>query len=280
MILTALGLAVIAATPATMPAQLAAARPGDRIVMAPGSYEPVTIVNRAFSPPLTLDAGKARFRLVIRKSSGIRVIGGELGPALGSDPDNTFKLGPLGYAALVAASSDVGFSGTIFADAVRGMTIAQSSDVTVDRATLTRLKTDGIDIALSRRITVTNSTCTDFAPRPGDHPDCIQMWSRPDAPPTSDIVIRGNTATGEMQGFSGFNHVRNGVDDGGFDRITIENNTVHGTYPHGVALVAGRDSRIVGNKTRTLPGARWRVSVNVKECTRCVVERNDVGPKP
>lgn len=280
MLIAALGLAVVSATPATMPAVLAAARPGDRIVMAPGMYEPVVILDRQFSPPLTLDAGKARFRLAIRRSSGVRVIGGELGPALGKDPENTMKLGPLGYAASVSHSSDVGFSGTIFADAVRGLTIGKSSDVTVDRATLTRLKTDGIDIALSRRVTVTNSTCTDFTPRPGDHPDCIQMWSRPEEPPTSDVVLRGNTARGAMQGFSGFNHVRKGVDDGGFDRITIENNTVYGTYPHGVALFAGRDSRITGNKTRALPGGRWRVGVNIRDCTRCVVENNDVGPKP
>lgn len=280
MFVAVLGLAIVTATPATMPSVLASASSGDRIVMAPGTYDQVQIVNRNFSPPLTLDAGKARFRLLIRESSGVRVIGGELGPALGKDPENTLRIGPLGYAAQVSSSRDVEFSGTIFADAVRGLTIGRSSDIKVDRATLTRLKTDGIDIALSRRVTVTNSTCTDFSPRPGDHPDCIQMWSRPKLPPTSDIILRGNTARGEMQGFSGFNHVRKGVDDGGFDRITIENNTVYGTYPHGVALFSGRDSRIVGNKTRSLPEARWRVTVNVRDCTRCVVENNDIGPKP
>ncbi len=280
MIAAVLGLAVIAATPSTMPDRLAAARPGDRIVMGPGMYEPVIIEGRDFAPPLTLDAGKARFRLVVRKSSGVRVIGGELGPALGADPENTYKIGPNGYAATVSQSRDVGFSGTIFADAVRGLTIGRSSDVTVDRATLTRLKTDGINISLSRRVTVTNSSCTEFTPRPGDHPDCIQMWSRPEAPPTSDIVLRGNTARGTMQGFTGFNHVRKGVDDGGFDRITIENNTVYGTYPHGVALFAARDSRVVGNKTRPLPGSRFKVGVNLRDCVRCVVDGNDVGRKP
>jgi hypothetical protein len=280
MLALVLGLAVISATPADIGPRLSSARAGDTVTFAPGNYGEVAIRDRAFDPPLTLQAGKARFRLVIDKSSGIRVVGGELGPALGDNPNDTGRLGKLGYAANVIQSQDIGFSGTAFTDAVRGLVIDRSSHITVDRATLTRLITDGINIALSHHVTVTNSTCSDFTPRPADHPDCIQMWSRPTAPPTSDIVLRGNVARGTMQGFTGFNHVRNGVNDGGYDRIVIEDNEVYGTYPQGVSIANARDSVIRRNKTRAIAGARGRVSVNTPLCERCQVEDNDIGPKP
>lgn len=275
----ALGLAVIAATPATLPARLNTVRPGDTLNLAPGNYGDVVLSGRNFDPPLTINAGTARFRFVAENASGITVNGGELGPALGPDPDNTFKLGARGYAAHVQRSRRIVFNGTTFADAVRGLVIGESTDIAVDRAKLTRLKTDGINIASSQRVIVTRSECTEFTPRPKDHPDCIQMWSRPNLPPTANVTLRDNVARGDMQGFTGFNHMRNGVDDGGFDNIVIENNRVFGTFPQGVALMKARNSRVVGNVTRTLPGARYKTNINVKYCTGCTVERNDIGPK-
>jgi hypothetical protein len=97
-------------------------------------------------------------------------------------------------------------------------------------------------------------------PLNGEHPDCVQLWSRPDAPPTSDIVIRFNRAYGPTQGFSGFNHVRNGVDDGGFDRITIEGNAVDGAFPQAISLMSGRDSAVRNNRVATYPDAPFRAS--------------------
>ena len=279
MIAIGIALVALAATPANFAQKLAVVRGGDTLVLAPGNYVEVAFRKRDFSPPLTIEAGTARFRFVAENSSGIRVVGGILGPALGDDPENTWKLGPLGYAAKVTRSRDIGFNGTTFADAVRGLVIHQSTDIKIDRGTLTRLKSDGINISSSQRVTVNRSTCTEFSPRKGDHPDCIQMWSRPGWAPTGNVTLTNNVSKGEMQGFTGFNHVRNGVDDGGFDNIVIENNRITGTYPQGIALGMARNSRVVGNTTRTLPGARWRVNVNVRDCDKCVVERNDIGFK-
>jgi len=71
----------------------------------------------------------------------------------------------------------------------------------------------------------------------------------------ADIVIRGNVMEGEMQGIFLGNHVRKGVDDGGFDRITIENNEVTVSFPQGIGLFDARDSVVRNNTVRTIPGS-------------------------
>jgi hypothetical protein len=70
------------------------------------------------------------------------------------------------------------------------------------------------------------------------------------------IVIRNNKAIGDMQGFTAFNHVRKGIDDGGFDRITIEHNFARITAYHGVTVMNCRDCIIRHNRVETLPNAR------------------------
>jgi parallel beta-helix repeat protein len=77
-----------------------------------------------------------------------------------------------------------------------------------------------------------------------------------------------------MQGFTAFNHVRNGVDDGGFDRLIIKDNVVNSSFTHGVAVMACRDCTITGNRASSTPGSKWRTKVNIYDCVRCTVERN------
>jgi hypothetical protein len=87
------------------------------------------------------------------------------------------------------------------------------------------------------------------------HPDGVQLWSRPTSPPSCDIIIEDNHIEGEAQGIGCFNHVRDGVDDGGFDRITIRRNRIIGGLSWGICLTDSRDSRVTDNHVSTLPGA-------------------------
>ena len=87
-----------------------------------------------------------------------------------------------------------------------------------------------------------------------------------------NVVARGNT-----QGITAFNHPDRG--DPGFDRIRFLNNQVEGAYPQGVALYDARDSVVTGNRTTTIPGARFRTSINVVRCERCTEANNVSGPK-
>jgi hypothetical protein len=266
MLLLVMGLVV--ANPATIDRVLASARPGDQIRLARGDYGSVTICGRHWPKPISIDASAATLRFVIRKSSGVSIRGGTFGPAL----DGT------GYAAQVQQSSNVSFDGSSFRNSVRGLVIDRSQAIRVNRAHFIDLVTDGVDIALSRQVSVTNSRCERFKPRPKDHPDCIQGWSRPGGI-TSDIEVSRNVIVGAMQGIFFGNHVRGGVDDGGFDRVRITDNVVHVAYGQGIGLYDCRDCLVTGNKVSTAPGARWRASINIR-AGRVRAANNSVGAKP
>lgn len=224
------------ADPTTFSTILAKATGGESIRLAPGNYGRVVIQKRAFNQPVTIIATGATF-----------------GPATGS--------GQLGYAFTIINSSNINIVDGTFADATRGVVIDTSTDITFKNPMLTRLQTDGLDVATSQRITVTGAVCTNFTPLPADHPDCIQGWSRPGGI-TSDVRIEGTTATGDMQGVTFFNHVRNGIDDGGFDRMSLLNNVVRTTFPQAVACYACRNSTIIGNDVKGLPPNTYKASVN------------------
>lgn len=261
-----LALALAAATPATLPAVLARAKGGERIVLAPGDYGIVTIARRRFSPPLTVEGRDARMTLVMRNAGGVRWQGVQFGPTA------------TGYAASVRQSRDVQFTNVRFIDSPRGLVIDRSTDVVVSRARFSGMTIDGVDIASSQRITIADSVCTGF--NTGElHPDCIQAWSRPATGITADIRILRNRVSGtRMQGIYFGNIVRNGVDDGGFDRVTIAGNEVEGNYPQGIGLYDCRVCTVTDNVVRTLPGARWRTSIRLIRGS-VADARNSVGPK-
>lgn len=245
----------IQATPATFAAVLKQARSGDTIKLSPGDYGHVSIVRRNFPSRVVIDAADARMTLSINQSSGLHFHGGTFGPA-----DDKITLG---YAARVVRSTDVTFLRSAFIDSKRAIVIDRSQDVTVNHARMTGMTIDGINIASSQRVNVTNSICEKFNTGKA-HPDCIQLWSRPATGITSDVMIYKNRSIGNMQGFTGFNHVRKGIDDGGFDRIFVMKNYVEGTYPQGINLTDCRKCVVRDNEVATVPGSKWRTSINVK----------------
>lgn len=245
-----------AATPANLAERLATARPGETLRLSAGDYGVMTFPRRVFSPAIRIDARAAQFTgLVLDRVSGVTIAGGQI-------------VGPGGrsYGIRISFAKDVRIDGMTISGAHRGIVIDRSSDIAVVGNRLQGLISDGVNIALSRRILVERNICRDFGPalplygpdrkmiRDGDHPDCIQAWSRPIAPPTADVQVLNNDMEGAMQGIFFGNHVTNGVDDGGFDRIVIRGNRVRVGYAAGIVLDEGRDSDVTGNRVSSLPG--------------------------
>ncbi len=158
------------------------------------------------------------------------------------------------------------------------------NDSKISGNAVSRSGADGFDVAMSHRVTIDHNVCTEFSTTDGSHPDCIQLWSRPTDPPVSDIVITGNSMIGAMQGISLFNHVRDGVDDGGFDRITITNNSILNNSANGIAVYDCRGCTVRSNTVNSLPNYLNRAqlyvsggSVNVCGNTVVMVPRQ-AGP--
>ena len=244
-----IALAVLAATPTSLNSVIAAARPGDTVRLVAGSYPYVLIKKRSWSPALTIDAGSASVVGVgIAQSSGVNWTGGVIAGVVAPGTDAT------GYGFVVNTnSSNINVTGVHFSDLRLAIGFDRVDGGRIAGNWMTRIASDGIDVSLSRNIVIDRNACTEFRPAPGAHPDCIQLWSRPAAPPTADIVITSNSAVGDMQGISLFNHVRDGANDGGFDRVLIRGNTVLNTYGDGISVYDCRGCTVRDNDVNSLP---------------------------
>ncbi len=308
--------AVLNAGPGSFDAVLARARGGDTIVLTAGDYAGIQIRSRIFSTSLTLDARRATFRgLVVQDVTGLTIRGGafHLPTPQPNEPkavteraiglrvlrgsrvlisDSAFvgpgtarsaptpKFGE-GYGLLFDASQGVEVSNGVFTGFVTGVTVRRSQDFRVARNAFHHMRSDGVQIAESQRGVIEDNICRETRIRDAEHPDCIQLWSRATYPPTGDIVIRRNDLEGDTQGIGLFNHIQNGVDDGGFDRIVIEDNRVAVSLPNAIAMNAARNSIVRNNRVTTLPNAQHRASINLSsEIARCGNIVNPGAGKP
>lgn len=237
---------------------LGRARGGQTIVLAPGNYGTVVFPRREFQPALKVDARAATFTgVVLQNVSGVEIEGGTV-------------VGPGGrsYGISIRNARDVRIANMRITGAHRGIVVNQGEGITLFGNTLTGLISDGINIAYSRGVRIENNSCSDFNPTPavydssgarlrdGDHPDCIQAWSRPQFAPTSELVIVNNTADGNMQGVFLGNHIRQGVNDGGFDAVIVRGNRVRVSVPNGIFVSSARNSEVTDNVVSTIPGSR------------------------
>ena len=258
--------ATTTATPASIAEVLVHAADGDTIRLAPGSYPAIDLRDRHWSPPVTVDATAAQVRAVhLAGVSGLTWRGGTFD---GGDAER--------QGVSIQKADHLVIDGATMRHYSRvGIGIGSSSDLRIVNNVFSDMGSDGVDVALSRRIVLDHNRCVDTHPTDGAHPDCIQLWSRPSEPPTADIVITNNDATGATAGFTAFNHVRNGVDDGGFDRITIENNHAKVSAFHGVTVYGCRDCIIRHNRVETLPDPAnprvraWIKAVNSSGAVLC-----------
>ncbi len=239
-----LAAATATATPDSVAGVLAHAADGDTVHLAPGSYPVIDLRDRHWSSPVVVEATDAQLRAVhLSGVSGLTWRGG------------TFDGGDAERQGVSIQKSDhvVVDGATMHHYARVGIGVGSSSDLRIVNNVFSDMGSDGVDIALSRRIVLDHNRCVDSHPTDGAHPDCIQLWSRPSEPPTADITITNNEAIGDTQGFTAFNHVRDGVDDGGFDRITIEYNHAKVSAYHGVTVYSCRGCIIRHNRVETLP---------------------------
>ncbi len=253
--------AAAAGAPATVApginAVIAAAAPGTTIRLVPGNYPFITIRSRRFDPPITIDAtGSTLAGVELIETSGVRWTGGTFKPAQAAQYGS-------GTAFVAHLAQQVSVENIHASDFRNGIGFDRISGGSISGNWLARMSADGIDLGMSRNIAVRANTCSDFAPSDGAHPDCIQAWSRPSGPPVSDLTITGNTAVGSMQGISLFNHVRDGVDDGGFDRVAISGNTVQITYADGISVNDCRGCSVRNNTVTSLPNYIHRAQLYV-----------------
>ena len=223
------------ATPATLSEILTRAGAGETIRLTPGHYDRVSVRDRHWKQAITVSAAAATLSSIrFDNVSGLTWRGGEF------EGDNTVS-----DAMKFEHSDHIVVDGVAFNHYTNfGIGIGFSTDVTLTNNVVTGSGSDGIDVAMSQRVVIDHNRCMDFHPAPGAHPDCVQLWSKPNFSPVSDVTITNNVAIGDMQGFTAF--------DGPYDRITIEHNFAHVTNYHGIALFDCRHCAVRHNRVESM----------------------------
>jgi hypothetical protein len=276
-------------TPDKLLAALNAAKPGDTLVLV-GDFPALRWGKRSFDPPLVLDMTKAtvsgpwywgsldgvtfkggKWRglnpLRIDKASRITIDGGDFqNPGL-----------PDGNGFWVIGGSQITVRNTTFSQFERGCVFSKVDGIVVENSGFDRMRSDGISMGECRNVRVTGCAFHGTRIVGTEHPDAVQLWSRPTSPPTSDVVVEDNVIVGMTQGVFLGNHVRAGVDDGGFDRVTIRRNRIVGGYPQGIHVTAGRGVTVEDNTVSTYPAARYRASINLVGCSDVIRTGNTVA---
>ena len=161
------------------------------------------------------------------------------GPALGSGYEKMFGL-------YVRDSNTVSVTNSEFYQLETGLFAYNSSGVTVSGGLFHDLRSDGIQSSNTSRLSISDNLFKDFHPRSGDHPDAIQIFTSGQTGPTTDIAISGNVVArgngGVVQGIFITDEVGTT-----FQRVSITDNLLIGTMWNAIMLTGATSGAITNN---------------------------------
>jgi hypothetical protein len=181
----------------------------------------VTIDQLRFEP-------RSDYALKVRSSTGVNVLNNEF-TRLADWPTSAG-----GY--WIGSSADVRFEGNRFSGMFRCGVHDHISGLKVVRNDCREVQSDGFDFVGCVDVEIAWNRFNRFNPQTGDHPDCIQFWTRTARGPSERIHIHdnlfrmGDTPLGAQFIFLG------NEDEIPYRDVTIENNLSESTYPHGIYL--------------------------------------------
>ncbi len=307
---------ILTATPETMAAVWPKVRGGDTLKMV-GVFKGMMRHGGDFSPSVTLDltgavidsggitkqalGWYARLSGVVfkggelRGANPLRIDGGKRLVFDGQTVTGDDLVQVDGNGIWLIGCEDIEVKNGLFQNVRSGVVGDRCRKAWVHDNGFSRMGTDGCQFGSSQDVTIEDNRFAGFMPPAGAHPDCVQLWSRATSPPCADIVIRRNKMQGRAQGVGMFNHTRSypagttladgrkltvaeRLNDGGFDRVLIEDNDICVAFPHGICVSEGRDVRILRNAVSTYPQPEGRASINVSSCTGLIRSGNTVAP--
>ncbi|WP_439534300.1 right-handed parallel beta-helix repeat-containing protein [Polymorphobacter sp.] len=261
---------------------------GDTLALQGTFDNLIGIKDSHYATAITIDASAATITqgLQLTASSGINITGGDwrhdparvqsvtVRDSQNISIANTSFTGPTedstGRAIWVTGSSNITIRDNSFDRIHTSVAIGNTTDSLVTRNRIVSAASDGINIANSHRVLVSDNHCGAPAMAAGAHPDCIQLWGSTQAP-QSDIVLLNNVADGAMQGFTSFNP---GELSG--QNIVFAGNLGTLSYPQGIACYGCKDSLFLDNTIIALPGAQHSSLVRVPGGVNNIFENNQV----
>jgi hypothetical protein len=232
------------------------AHPGDTIELAPGVYNPLRVDNLQINGTVTITSADPSHPAVL---NGVTLYSDS---GLAFDHLNVAVNGDV-YGVVVNGSSNLSFSslaihGTSAVDQGAGMTISNSSaisvtgsdlshlgsgighsndaGVTISNNTFHDLENDGVYGAGSTNVVISGNHFQDFHPQAADHPDAIQLWGNASGVTiTNNVIERGDGAV--LQGIF--------IEDS--SNLVITGNAMVGTMFNGISLISANQALIEDN---------------------------------
>jgi nitrous oxidase accessory protein NosD len=288
-------------------AALAAAEPGDRIVLSPGRYGDLVIGPRFDRGPLTIDAADPeappQFRsIIIRESAGITLQNLSVDYGVAAKPlvEHTVEVrrssaiwldgvnitsAANGVAlddasgVIIRDSRDVKISNSQFNDLFRGLVVFDSDFVSVIGNRFSTIGVDGIAVRGTKDLNIEGNYFTDF--RCSDvrkwHPDAIQLWSRGASRANERVVIRGNIIRRGGGGATQGIFVKS--PEFASREILIEKNRIEQSMGQGILVQHGADVTIRDNVLVAIAPVLHPPGIEVRAPFERAIVANNSAPK-
>ena len=267
--------ATLSADPASLVAQVKAARPGDIVRLAPGAYGAIGLNNIAKAAPgvtiqgapgavlTSLEATGSSFLIF----NGLEVAGTANAAAVyfgAGSHDIVFRNGKVhqadnatlqGSALIMHAAANVTVDRNEFSWLSSGVGVQASTNAVVSNNSFHDIGADGIDITDATNLKVIGNTATDFHPGPTTHPDFIQWWETGTVASPCGMDVEDNRfdrgAGKPIQGVFG---------EAGCD-VTIRGNILRGAMFNGIGLSRTQGAVIADNFVDGYPDMVSRIIV-------------------
>jgi len=284
----ATGRTVTVDTTAALTAALGAASPGETILLAPGTYGPVSVYDRNFSTAVTIASQEASdpavlTGLAVTHSTGLTLddlecttAGAAIGP-YGAEATYDFEFLSDSNLTLTKLNVAGAADGTLATD-ISGLLIEGSRHVLVSDSTFYHLHNaldqfgnrgvvirgnsfsyiwdDGIRGGGTSDILVENNKFTTFHMDPADtdHPDAIQFWTSNTSSDAKNITIIHNTYTrGAGNPIQGI-FIEDELGDLPYQDVTVKDNNISGGIFNGIYLQHVQNAHVYGNTVTSYDG--------------------------
>ncbi|WP_176592687.1 right-handed parallel beta-helix repeat-containing protein [Sphingobium sp. EM0848] len=287
---------IIVKDSAALVAAVKSAKNGDTILLSQGTYQSVDLSGIKIDGNVTiksLDVSNqaSLLDLTVKSSSGLtfenlcftpqsadRLYTFNVTSSSNIHFDSIEVVGPdgaTGYQSapfLIRGSENVSVTNSEFHHLWNGVSVLDSSYVTVTGNYFHDIRTDGFRGGGVSNLVVSGNYMTDFHPATGDHPDGIQLWTTNTTASAHDIVITDNIITrGDGAAVQGI-FLRDQVGTLPYENVTITGNLVLGGMYNGIAVGHLDGATITGNTVIGLPDQKsW---IRVDDTSHAVVSDN------
>jgi hypothetical protein len=148
---------------------------------------------------------------------------------------------------MIRDSRDISVTNSEFHDLFNGASMLANSGITISNNTFHDLRTDGIRGGSNSNVVIADNLFADIYSAPGDHPDAIQFWTTNTTASAENITITGNVFVRGKGRIAQGIFFRDEVGNLPYKKVKIDGNLIIGAMYNGIAAYGGLSGSITNN---------------------------------